>query len=243
LISEAPANKSQSAEFEICVKQDEEIVLCERGWRRWREGEGWRGALPGAILDTMEEDEIQKLKDEIQRLRKLVFYDDLTGVLNRRGFEEETGRIFHMMYYKRNERERRATFAIPFSIIFLDIDDFKKLNDTYGHAFGDIALKEVAAAVRRTVRDHDILGRLGGEEFVVALSGANREVAQSVAERIRQNIENIPLAHDGVPVTVTASIGVAARKEHGHFHDLVEEADQAMYQAKQTGKNKVVAKE
>lgn len=169
-----------------------------------------------------------------------MFYDELTGVLNRRGFLEEAERVFHTFYFRRNDDERRIVHDVPFSVIFIDIDNFKNLNDTFGHAVGDKVLKSVAKVILRTVREHDIVGRMGGEEFVTALSGAETAVAHRVAERIRQRIEDLRVV--GIPkkLRVTASLGITTRKDEADIRELIDDADQAMYRAKRSGKNRVV---
>ncbi len=184
--------------------------------------------------------DIEKLLVELEHLRKLVYYDELTGVLNRRGFQEEAERIFRTVSLEHTEHERRSPGRIPFSLIFLDIDDFKKLNDTYGHAVGDQALKAVAAVPKQHLREGDLVGRWGGEEFIVALVGAGLETAEAVAEKLRKYISEIVLDVGGQGRQITASLGVVEHGNEGSLLDLIDNADKAMYQAKQEGKNRVI---
>lgn len=178
---------------------------------------------------------------ELNRLRKLVFYDELTGVLNRRGFMEEAQKAFRAVSFSRKHTERRAGLRIPFVVLFLDIDDFKKLNDTYGHDAGDRALKKVAALLKKNLRLQDIIGRLGGEEFVVALLGTRAETAHMVAERIRWDIHHGRFVAKGRRgIHVTASIGIAAHNGERDLNELIHNADEAMYRAKKKGKNRVI---
>ena len=185
-----------------------------------------------------EEKDIEALKNEIERLKKLVYYDELTGLLNRRGFFEEVGNIFNKISYKHSEIERRIGMQIPFSIIFLDVDDFKKINDTYGHEVGDIVLKRIAQIIKNNFRVGDICVRWGGEEFVIALSGAGLDVAQKNAEILRQEVENTKLKINGHDLSTTISLGII-EDENETLTDLLEKADKAMYKAKSRGKNRI----
>ncbi len=175
--------------------------------------------------------DIEKLEIELERLKKLVFYDELTGLLNRRGFAEEAGRAFRAVSFGRAAIERRIGFQIPFSVLFVDLDDFKKLNDAQGHEAGDKALKKVAGILRAGLRASDIFGRWGGEEFVVALLGATGEAARAVAEKLRRDI---------VGAGLSASIGAASYRKEKSLAELIDFADKAMYQAKKGGKNRVI---
>lgn len=175
--------------------------------------------------------DIEKLETELEHLKKLVYYDELTGILNRRGFTEEAGKAFRAISFGRAAIERRIGFQIPFSVLFIDLDDFKKLNDTRGHEAGDKALKKVAEILRAGLRASDIFGRWGGEEFAVALLGANVDVAKNVAEKLRRDI---------VEAGLSASIGVASYQKEKSLAELIDFADKAMYQAKKKGKNRVM---
>lgn len=186
---------------------------------------------------------IEELMAELERLRKLVYFDELTGVLNRRGFQEEAGKIFQAVSLGRTELERRIQRQIPFSIVFLDIDDFKHINDRYGHAAGDVALRGVAMMTQKHLRSGDLIGRWGGEEFVIALVGAGKSIAKAVAEKLRSFISEVKLPLDGETVQLTASLGVVQYGGEDSLLEIINNADKAMYQAKQEGKNRVVVLE
>jgi diguanylate cyclase (GGDEF)-like protein len=125
----------------------------------------------------------------------------------------------------------------------LDIDHFKKINDTYGHKCGDLVLKKLAATCQQVLREVDIIGRIGGEEFAILLPETDKEQAIEVAERLREAIGNAEVAiENGRPVRFTASIGVTSLTgEDKNMDVLLNIADKALYQAKNAGRNKVVA--
>lgn len=195
-------------------------------------------------------DEIKKIKSElhkksleIKRLKNLVVKDELTGLYNRRGFKEEVEKFFKdVLFIKQNPSLRKHVFIDELSVLFLDIDNFKKVNDTYGHKTGDNVLKFVSSIISQKVRILDRVGRWGGEEIVIALIGANEEDAYQKAEEIRKAIKSrvkIPIHPD---LTVTVSCG-AATLETGlsSLDELVQRADKAMYEAKHNrGKDNTV---
>lgn len=158
--------------------------------------------------------------------------DPLTGCYNRRQFQELAGK----------EIRRAWRYNKSFCIAMIDIDHFKQVNDTHGHAFGDIVLKTMSSVCRHSLRDTDIFARYGGEEFVLLLSETDLEGGILVAERLRQNVANtnIPLP-DGEPYSITISMGIIASGTFESLEDLVKGADTALYQAKETGRNKVCA--
>ncbi|GIW65652.1 MAG: hypothetical protein KatS3mg094_171 [Candidatus Parcubacteria bacterium] len=184
---------------------------------------------------------IKKLLAEIKKLNFLAYYDELTKVLNRRGFLENSQKIFQAVAYKRRELERRIKYRIPLAVIFLDIDNFKKINDIYGHKIGDRVLEKVAQVIKGRLRDYDIIGRLGGEEFVVTLIGCDLNSAQKIAEDLRQIIERIKIKTKKGYLNITASLGVVEYNKERNFKELIDKADKAMYKAKKSGKNRVVA--
>ncbi|MBN2439877.1 MAG: sensor domain-containing diguanylate cyclase, partial [Spirochaetales bacterium] len=130
--------------------------------------------------------------------------------------------------------------GIPVSVIMLDIDHFKKLNDTYGHTFGDIVLKQISAIVRNSIRRIDIAARYGGEEFIILLPGVEAAEAMEVAERIRKAIEATIFKNGEVDVTSTISLGVAQFDKNRDLtsEDLIKRADKALYVSKETGRNR-----
>lgn len=186
---------------------------------------------------------IWQLEWQIKQLRKLIVFDELTKVLNRRGFKDAAMRKFRSLSGKPSNRERRKGAPVPdLCIIFFDVDNFKKINDTYGHHAGDNVLKRVADVLRETVRTTDITGRWGGEEFVVALPNTKVEDAAVVAEKVRGAIENLKVTshHHKIPVTISVGVCKYDWQKHQDLFALVHDADQAMYEAKQAGKNRVV---
>ncbi|MCC6404941.1 MAG: GGDEF domain-containing protein [Candidatus Yanofskybacteria bacterium] len=187
----------------------------------------------------MPEDTIKQLEDEIERLRHLVYYDELTGLLNRRGFLHEAGAEFHLVSYGMSTVERRVGAQIPFAVVFCDLDDFKGINDTHGHAAGDRALKVAATTLQQSLRHGDVVARWGGEEFVVALVGAGAANAERIAEKLRKNIEQVQVVHDGTHIPLTGSFGVASYEHEESLEKVIERADRAMYASKSAGKNRV----
>jgi len=162
-----------------------------------------------------------------EEVRKQAVTDPLTGLYNRRYFEENINR----------EAERALRLGQPFSLVSLDLDHLKTINDTYGHQYGDVAIKTISDVLKQKARSIDIPARIGGEEFNVLLPGVDSCGAMMAAERIRAAIEATPLEKIG---NVTASIGVATFLEHSrNVFELTELADQAMYQAKINGRNQV----
>jgi len=160
----------------------------------------------------------------IHRLEREAETDFLTGFFNKRALR-------NLLIV---ELERTTRYGTPLSVIFLDIDDFKTYNDTFGHVAGDVVLQKTAEIIRNSIRLVDIAGRYGGEEFVIILPGTKDEGAVAVAERIRKSVEAFPFPR----CQVTASLGIASAKNNDSVDSLLERADQACYQAKRQGKNR-----
>ena len=178
---------------------------------------------------------------EIEELEKLVAIDPLTKLLNRRGFLELAHKLFDEIRFSGEHPGRREHFVIDsFSVLFLDIDNFKKLNDSYGHGVGDKVLQFVSTVVKEKMRSSDFVGRWGGEEIVVALIGASEGDAYIKAEEIRRAIKSRVKIPTLPNLVVTVSMGIAGLEEKVGLEDLIKRADQAMYQAKQSGKDRVV---
>jgi len=172
-----------------------------------------------------------------EMLRRTSLIDALTGVNNRRFFEQRLGEEIH----------RAQRTGEPLSFLFVDIDYFKRINDTYGHQTGDMVLAEIAGQIRSQLRNNDVLARYGGEEFVAILSGAELDRAMEVAERIRSQIERHTISdQNNQPIPVTISIGVSEYNpklvpsmSKEDTRGLMELADQALYRAKRSGRNQV----
>lgn len=194
-------------------------------------------ALQDALVDKNKELDRanRELEEKRQELLTLSRTDGLTQLINRRHFEERLSAEF----------ARSDRYRAPLSCFLLDIDHFKKVNDTWGHPFGDVVLKEVAGVARRALRDVDVLARYGGEELVALLPETTPEEAWRAAERVRLGVEAMRLTYRGgaepVVVRCTASIGVATFPSPGveSAEDLVQTADECLYLAKQGGRNQV----
>jgi diguanylate cyclase (GGDEF)-like protein len=129
------------------------------------------------------------------------------------------------------------------TLALLDLDHFKVVNDTYGHLAGDEVLRETTRRIKSIVRDYDILGRYGGEEFLIVIPGADRQSALSVYERIREGIGSPPMNTSAAPLVVTVSMGVAEYDGTMSDEELIQLADDALYRAKDLGRNRVVCAE
>ncbi|MEO6853003.1 MAG: diguanylate cyclase [Rhodoferax sp.] len=164
-------------------------------------------------------------------LARMAHTDVLTGLNNRR----------HFMQLSETELSRTSRHGGALSLLMLDIDHFKRINDTHGHQVGDAVIQMVAAVCRKQLRDLDVIGRLGGEEFAVTMPNADQAQAMAIAERLRQAIEaaSVPLAQ-GLPVRFTVSIGVTLLSNGlTNLDTLLDQADQALYRAKNKGRNQV----
>ncbi|MGB9811424.1 MAG: GGDEF domain-containing protein [Dictyoglomus turgidum] len=162
-----------------------------------------------------------------RKLEELSIKDDLTGLYNRRKMDQELEKCLYIW-----ERYNR-----PFSIIIIDIDDFKKINDTYGHLIGDMVLEKISKIIRENIRKSDIASRWGGEEFLILLPETNLQNATLVAEAFRRKIEE---ANFGIDEKITVSVGVANIENNESIDSLIQRADKNLYKAKESGKNKVV---
>lgn len=178
---------------------------------------------------------LAKIQQQEDKLNELAQTDPLTGCFNRRSLFNTATQIMRLA--KRNNH--------PVSVIVMDIDFFKKVNDCYGHGTGDEVIKKVAETAQGLIRQSDLIGRMGGEEFAIILSNASEAQAAVVAEKIRTNIEGRTFYFKGASFSITLSMGVAAytnQSDH-NFDDpdsLIQKADTALYVAKNTGRNQVV---
>ena len=173
--------------------------------------------------------QIEELRKELKETEEKASIDFLTKVANRASFD----RALSDMMKDFNEK------SYPFALLMIDIDDFKKINDTYGHRAGDKVLRDLAKEIRSLLRARDVVARYGGEEFAVILPGSSFGQAIRIAERIRKSVEKMMIIHDDKTIPVTVSIGVAAARKGIDETLLIEMADKALYLAKRSGKNQV----
>jgi diguanylate cyclase (GGDEF)-like protein len=156
--------------------------------------------------------------------------DPVTGLFNRRYFE---GRLDE-------ELQRSQRHQIPVALLLIDVDDFKLVNDSFGHLAGDTALRDIGEILRNCVRIFDVCARFGGEEFVIIMPGSNRDSAFRVAERIRQRVDAYrPLEREVGALRITVSIGLAVSSPGTTVSELLELSDKALYAAKRAGKNRI----
>lgn len=185
---------------------------------------------------SLQKEQLEKANNELQtkqrELQRLTRLDGLTGLYNRSTFVEVS----------RQELTRAQRQASNTTILLLDLDFFKRVNDTWGHPAGDAVLKNVAFIANNTVRATDLVGRLGGEEFIILLPHTSLEAARVLAEKLRANMERHPTPWENGAIKTTISIGLASTSaaENRDFETLYTAADKALYQAKERGRNQVV---
>jgi diguanylate cyclase len=176
---------------------------------------------------------IQELEAKLEQMSELVREDQLTGSLNRRGLDDVLER----------ELARSTRRKSPLCVAMLDLDDFKRLNDTYGHAAGDEALIHVVRVAKDTLRTIDVVARFGGEEFLIVLPDTTLEDATQTIVRLQRELTRKVLVHNDQRLPITFSAGVTLYKSGDDQSSLIKRADDALYQAKKAGKNRVVAAE
>ena len=175
-----------------------------------------------------------RLRDNVQQSIEMAITDGLTGLYNRRYMETHLGSLV----------EQAGSRGKPLTILVLDIDYFKAINDTHGHDAGDDVLREFATRIRKSIRGIDLACRLGGEEFVIVMPETDMAVATIVAERLRRRIASEPfgIAQGARAINVTISIGIATLDTaDDNASTILKRADQALYRAKRAGRNRVVA--
>jgi len=182
----------------------------------------------------------KEVKTLLDRLYNMAVYDALTGIYNRGAIIERANKELSLM-------KRRIINGEPpkcLGIIMTDLDHFKKINDTYGHQAGDKVLCEFTERIRQSLREYDIYGRWGGEEFVILLPETDHRKAAAAAERLRKIIMEEPFSINGTSLNITASFGVTCCYDpYESFDTLLAKADEAMYKAKESGRNRVVSKQ
>lgn len=165
--------------------------------------------------------------DQVERealLKKAAFRDELTGLHNRRSFDAEVTTAL-----KKTD---------PLFMFMIDVDHFKHINDRYGHAFGDHALRVLTSSMKATVRSHDIVGRLGGEEFGILSTALDVDQARSLADSLLASARSVAISHRGTPVALTVSIGVSQARSGDSASRVFVAADKALYRAKRSGRNR-----
>ena len=175
---------------------------------------------------------LMAVKSHHRELEYLANNDTMTNLPNRRAFDEAFRRLF--LLHKRN--------ANPAALLFFDVDDFKQINDTLGHHAGDRVLMRISELLKESVRESDLMARWGGEEFIVALIDTGVEDAYAIAEKIRENIENDAVLHQMANRTVTASFGLTGFILNDTIDTLLKRVDEALYEAKAGGKNKIAVR-
>jgi diguanylate cyclase len=188
---------------------------------------------PDHVLQTRVDElerQVEQLQKQLEVERKLAQVDPLTGIANRRAFGVRL----------KSEIARSRRNGSPLALAVWDIDHFKKINDTYGHPFGDDVIRCVARVIETHLRDSDFTARYGGEEFVALLPDCDAEDARSLAEKIGQAIQQSGCCLDIIGLKLTVSCGIASLNGPGRDETLFKRADDALYRAKVTGRNKVV---
>lgn len=188
-----------------------------------------------AFLETQKkvdeaEKKINELTTKLDYISEVAHEDFLTGALNRRGMDEAIEREF----------ERADRHNTTLSLAMIDIDHFKKINDTMGHSTGDVALAHLAKVVKSILRSTDVLARYGGEEFVILLPGSKQDDAVNVIAGVQRDLTKNFFMHNSERVLITFSAGVAERMTGEGVDAVLPRADAALYLAKQTGRNRVV---
>jgi diguanylate cyclase (GGDEF)-like protein len=187
------------------------------------------GQVVGGVEVFTENAQLHKIQKDLEALRFTALRDDLTCVGNRRAAD---------MMLQTHLYELR-TFDFPFGLIFLDLDHFKDINDRYGHAVGDQALRMTAASIASPLRRDDMVARWGGEEFIILLCDVDTAVLERIAQRIRVFIERSFIVLGDEKVTFTASLGATLARPADTPESLIARADALMYKAKQAGRNRV----
>ena len=192
-------------------------------------------AALGLIMMTVRRlaDERDSALNEARRMalhyEQLASYDALTGACNRRFF----------MARASEELSKCRRTAQPCCLLMIDLDHFKRVNDTYGHASGDEALRQLARIARSTLRDFDMFGRIGGEEFAVMLSAVDVKQAVDIGNRLREAMSAQTITHEAKQFQITLSGGVVRATDQDSVESLLEAADAALYRAKNTGRNRI----
>ncbi len=188
-----------------------------------------KGNIQGAVELFADASQWVAIRQRLGELERLALVDELTGLPNRRYLQQE-------LYSRLGELAR---YGRPCGVMFLDVDGFKRLNDTYGHQVGDRVLRMVASTLGRNSRSFDVVGRWGGDEFLGVFPLLERAELTKLAERYRRLVKSAVLFHQGAPLRVTVSLGVTMTRKGESAEQVVFRADQLMYQAKSAGGDQV----
>lgn len=215
-------------EYRIQTKEGKYKWYYDRGKITQYDDNGKPLFLAGIVFDITESKETQmELEYKNIFLSKMSSIDGLTKICNHRTLIE----------HLKSEIAHSNRTKIPLSIAMFDIDDFKKVNDSKGHVYGDQVLVDVAAVINKNIRDRDLVGRYGGEEFMVVFTDANLVTASIIAERIRKAVEKHIFA-EGITVTISGGV---KQYEGENLTDFIHEADRFLYKAKHNGKNQIMS--
>lgn len=187
------------------------------------------GKITGAI-EIFNETKLKNINEQIEELKSLALLDPLTGIGNRR----------HAEINLQSRLDELQRYDWPFGVLFIDIDRFKDVNDTYGHDIGDKILKMVAKTLQNSLRSFDFLGRWGGEEFVAIVMNIDKELLLSIADKCRILVEKSILHTEQDDIKVTVSIGATMAQIEDSIDILIKRADKLMYQCKVSGRNRVL---
>lgn len=185
----------------------------------------YAGALRARLRDSR-----RRLAATLDQVQRLVSHDELTKTLNRRS----------LIARLEDEKNRSERSGASFSLALMDLDHFKAVNDTHGHAAGDEVLRVFAGTVHEAMRQTDVFGRYGGEEFLLILTGSSAEAARDAAERIRAAVGSRDWSSAAPGLSVTVSVGITAFRKGDTIEQLLRRADNALYQAKRAGRNRIV---
>lgn len=183
-----------------------------------------------SILESKVTAKTKELEEKNKVLEKIAKLDFLTNIKNRRSFFIEGKELLD--YSIKNNKD--------FSLVMIDIDKFKNINDTYGHAIGDEVLKDLCNIINKTITKDDIFGRLGGEEFAIIFKNSNIDKTESIVEKLRKKIENTSITINNQKIKFTISLGLTQRKDELHLDQILLVADQYLYQAKEKGRNRLI---
>lgn len=192
------------------------------------DSQGWQLITEVLSYAASAEQRMAEQQERISYLEHLSVTDELTGITNRRGLKNALGRIF----------ANAARHGEPGILAFIDLDDFKGINDAYGHGVGDAVLRHVAQFLKREIRPQDLVSRVSGDEFALVLTRCNLEQGQKRLHSIQQKLNDNPVVYGGLTLAISCSVGLRAYDGASDPRELIEQADQDMYLDKQSRKSK-----